>query len=54
MKGDILPEAPNEFILFHVQFDKKNTIDEKNLHHVGDWNNLSNMMQLWIIIQKNH
>ena len=31
MKGDILPEAPNEFILFHVQFDKKNTIDEKKL-----------------------
>ena len=26
---------------------------KKTLYHVGDWNNLSNMMQLWIIIQKN-
>ena len=31
MKGNILPETPNEFILFHAQFDKKNTIDEKKL-----------------------
>lgn len=29
MKGDILPETQKGFILFHVQFDKKNTIDEK-------------------------
>ena len=30
MIGDILPETQKGFILFHVQFDKKNTIDEKN------------------------
>lgn len=31
MIGDILPETQKGFILFHVQFDKKNTIDEKKL-----------------------
>ena len=31
MIGDILPETQKGFILFHAQFDKKNTIDEKKL-----------------------
>lgn len=54
MKGDILPEAQKGFILFHVQFDKKDTIDEKKSSSCRGCNNIFIMMHRWIIIQKNH